>query len=667
MVATMLIVCKEMKLLKSFFIGFLTVVFATSGAFAKSDCFDSVYRRAHPVECGDKEYRANNNNTLLALVGGAALIGVGIALASHTSGHAGSSSVISNQSSFPRVALSSNIDTNYAPNDIVVNRRISGVYGLDFSKNENHVSESAINAVKSLSEYQRNYKQYDAINFAVARARGFTGKNANIVVVDNFYGVHGHAVHEIAHNIASDSHITDINIATSEYGFASFDSIANMIGNSSPADVYNASWQADFGNNSNINAATVVYDNQGYAKTYSEVQSYMYGVVGQNLINRVRNIASDNDAIFVWSAGNKGESESGALSAMPLVFPDLDGHFVNVVALDNYGELAWYSNQCGITQNYCIAAPGSAWNTDAKDFASGTSFAAPVVSGAIAVIKEAFPYMSANEITNLLFTTATDLGEAGVDSVYGWGALNMEKATKPVGTPRIVLSNENIQPLNNINVSGAVAGAIKSANVQIAFVDDFGRAFTTKLSDNIHVIPHGRGFDKLRESENDSVVLFNNFEFGVKQNNLLESYGLMSAKSNKLTNFVGYKNEFNIDTLRFYQNARVGITNPTADTDSLVSGFSNIYTMSAKTGVQWKDLSLEIAIPDTIVSGDMCLNVPVARANNGQMVYSDIDIDLASRPSVEYTAKYKFLSATYVNNPMYQNEFFIMAKTKLAF
>ena len=235
-------------------------------------------------------------------------------------------------------------------------------------------------------------------------------------------------------------------------------------------------------------------------------------MTNQNFINQVRNLAADNDAIFVFAAGNdstteKIQTESGVLSALPLAFPDLDGHFVNVVAVNNNNQIARYSNQCGITQNYCIAAPGSSWDGDFEK--TGTSFAAPVISGAIATIKEAFPYMNATQITELLFTTATDLGEPGVDTVYGWGLLDMEKATKPVGTPKIILTNNTIQPLRPINVSGPAATAIKSAGVQMAYFDDFGRAFTTNLSDSINVIPYGRGFDRLREDESNFVTLPN--------------------------------------------------------------------------------------------------------------------------------------------------------------
>ena len=63
----------------------------------------------------------------------------------------------------------------------------------------------------------------------------------------------------------------------------------------------------------------------------------------------------------------------------------------------------------------------------------------------------------------------------------------------------------------------------------------------------------------------------------------------------------------------------------------------------------------------------MQLNIPVGRKDNGDMIYSKANIHLANRPSVEYTVKYGALSATFVENPDYQNEFFIMAKTKFAF
>ena len=72
---------------------------------------------------------------------------------------------------------------------------------------------------------------------------------------------------------------------------------------------------------------------------------------------------------------------------------------------------------------------------------------------------------------------------------------------------------------------------VQGEHVQMAFFDDFGRAFTTNLSDNINVVPYGRGFDKLRESDTDSVTIMDNFELGFAENHLLESSGLISTQS----------------------------------------------------------------------------------------------------------------------------------------
>ena len=646
--------------MKTIFNTVLGGAFVTTSAFAAPDCNNLTYRRAYPEKCA--KTKSSNNNTILALAGGVALVGVGVALATQSSGDGGSSSTISNQSSFPRLTLTPNISANYSLNDKIQNQRISY---FDYIANSYAVDADELNAVKNRAIYQRNQKQYDNIHFDIASARGFTGKNASINIIDDFNTYHGHSVYEIAHNIASDANIVKTNIATPDNSLQTYDYIANSINQSSAFDIYNASWQIPSSNTAN--AARAIYDTQNSTKTYAAAQEYMYNVSSYNFVTQIRNSAIDNDSIFVWAAGNESATESGALSALPLAFPELQGHFINVIAVDNNNNLAWYSNQCGVTQNYCIAAPGSGWDTDAADYASGTSFAAPVVSGAIATIKEAFPYMNSEKITQLLFVTARDLGATGIDSVYGWGLLDMEKATRPFGTPKIVLSNETILPLSLSNVSGTVATSLKSANIKVAFVDDFGRAFTTNLSDNINVIPYGRGFEELTENENDSITLFDTVEFGIKQNRMLESSGLVSIKSNTQTNFIGYKNEFNLDNVRFYQNARLGISNPDIAENSLISGFSNIYTASLKMGAQFNKFALEVAMPDTIVSGDMYLNTPVAMDNSGKLIYNNTAISLTNRPSVEYTIKYGALSATFVENPDYQNEFFIMAKTKFAF
>jgi len=645
-----------MNLLKTIFTGILITAFSTTNAVAFNNCNDLKYRQNHPSQCKNTDY----SNTLLKWGGAAALAGLGSALAINAS-----ASHSSHTNTLPQAtSLSPNINTNYALSDTITNPRISTVSYLDSLTHGSDIDSSVINSIRNSANYIRNTQQLDGINFAWASARGFTGKNVTINILDNFSTYHGNTVRDIVTYIAQNAHINTYNISSNGSSF-SYDSITNALNSGQPAMIYNASWQVP--STQTFNAATVIYNNDNSLKTYAQAQDYLYNATNQNFVTSLRNTANNNDAIFVISAGNESQPESGILSAMPIAFPDLNGHFVNVIATNNNNQIAWYSNQCGITQNYCIAAPGTAWNTDSAEYASGTSFAAPTVSAAIATIKEAFPYMTATQITELLFTTATDLGDPGVDSVYGWGLLDMEKATKPVGTPKIVLANGNVQSLNNTSVSGVAAGAIKNTGVKLAFIDDFGRAFTTKLSNKIHVIPYGRGFDRLRESDENSTTLFDGFEFGFKQNDLLRSSGLISTKSNDIINFIGYKNEIDISGLQFYQQIRTGFSNPIPEENSIVTNFSTIYTQTIKTGIKWNDLAVEFAIPDQIIAGNMSLYVPVARTNNGAIVYDNADVDLKTKPSTEYTVKYKNLSATYVNNPDWQDEFFIMTKFKKTF
>jgi serine protease len=56
--------------------------------------------------------------------------------------------------------------------------------------------------------------------------------------------------------------------------------------------------------------------------------------------------------------------------------------------------------------------------------ASGTSFAAPLVSAAAALIRSRWPQMSAADVVNRLIRTATDIGDPGLDEIFGYGLVN---------------------------------------------------------------------------------------------------------------------------------------------------------------------------------------------------------------------------------------------------
>ncbi|SDN52197.1 Subtilase family protein, partial [Methylobacterium phyllostachyos] len=119
-------------------------------------------------------------------------------------------------------------------------------------------------------------------------------------------------------------------------------------------------------------------------------------------------------------------------------FSGVAGSVVAVVATDRDNKIASFSNRCGVTASWCIAAPGvgilSTTPTDMGqpyNYMSGTSMATPHVSGAAAVLMQAFPFLTVPQIAQTMFTTATHLGDGPADTpndIYGWGLLNLGKA-----------------------------------------------------------------------------------------------------------------------------------------------------------------------------------------------------------------------------------------------
>ncbi len=76
-----------------------------------------------------------------------------------------------------------------------------------------------------------------------------------------------------------------------------------------------------------------------------------------------------------------------------------------------------------------VVAPGvavrSAIENGEYDSYQGTSMAGPHVTGAVLLLREAFPNVSGEEILLALYHSAMDLGEVGEDNTYGNGMINV--------------------------------------------------------------------------------------------------------------------------------------------------------------------------------------------------------------------------------------------------
>ena len=108
-----------------------------------------------------------------------------------------------------------------------------------------------------------------------------------------------------------------------------------------------------------------------------------------------------------------------------------------------------------------IAAPGvdvrSAATGSGYTFLSGTSMACPHIVGVVALIKQANPNLTVQEIKQVMFETAVDLGSAGEDNNYGWGIVDAFEAVQLAMEMGVLLGDVNRDGLVNLlDVGGFV-------------------------------------------------------------------------------------------------------------------------------------------------------------------------------------------------------------------
>jgi type VII secretion-associated serine protease mycosin len=89
------------------------------------------------------------------------------------------------------------------------------------------------------------------------------------------------------------------------------------------------------------------------------------------------------------------------------------------------------------------AKPGGGYTS-----VSGTSFAAPLVSAAAALVRSKWPQMSAADVVNRLIRTATDIGQPGRDDVFGFGIVD------PVAALTADVPSVTSNPLDNLPPPG---------------------------------------------------------------------------------------------------------------------------------------------------------------------------------------------------------------------
>jgi subtilisin family serine protease len=183
------------------------------------------------------------------------------------------------------------------------------------------------------------------------------------------------------------------------------------------------------------------------------------------LENTIRNGRSGRGSIYVWAGGN-GKTYGDNCN--------YDGwanskYTIAIAAVDTTGKQAWYSEECSAL---VVSAPSSgrstsvtttdllgsrgASKTDCTANFGGTSAAAPLVAGVVALILSANPRLGWRDVQQVLISTAKRIDTtdpdwqrngAGlyVNHKYGFGLVNADAATS------LAVRYTNKRPANSID------------------------------------------------------------------------------------------------------------------------------------------------------------------------------------------------------------------------
>jgi len=145
-------------------------------------------------------------------------------------------------------------------------------------------------------------------------------------------------------------------------------------------------------------------------------------------------------SVVIFAAGNEGPSGQTIRNPANRATTDFNcfsvGATFTTSKIDSFGIASFSSrgpsNCDGVSKKPELVAPGANIRTCSRFGgyvnAGGTSFSAPHVAGAVAILRQVNPNATVDEIKRALMVSAKDSGLVGEDNVYGWGLINVKRA-----------------------------------------------------------------------------------------------------------------------------------------------------------------------------------------------------------------------------------------------
>ena len=423
------------------------------------------------------------------------------------------------------------------------------------------------------------------------------------------------------------------------------------------------------------------YDKYGFANlTLSKVHY-------KNIVNAMKG----HEAVLVLAAGNQGMDVAGQPGFIAL--DDEVGDRVLIVGNwdERLGDMHRSSNKAGTicfeqdTNGTCISnngrkisdryimAPGryiAAPNKDGEYVTnSGTSMAAPVVSGAVAIVHQMWPHMTGANLSKLLLNTADKDFAKYDENIHGQGMLDLDEATTPQGAIGLATTGRIDGATVDVNNSGTIAmsgNTSISALSQMMVVDEYDRDFYFDANSMVQtidtrtasatlsgqygfapdyyigynggtIIPvtnSGTHIALNNTNGNASIVKqWNKFSVGLvnEADSFLGNFAnseLMSVNSSE-TAYFGYTDSIDFDNgINVWGNATLGATRLNVDTNSMLKGadtmMSNSATLGIKQTVDKTTFGFVASLPVSITSGDAHFSIPNSVSASGDIDNLDI-------------------------------------------
>ena len=223
----------------------------------------------------------------------------------------------------------------------------------------------------------------------------------------------------------------------------------------------------------NIRVSNNSWGSTATATSYSEATlRSLYS----NTISALRS-AQQNGTVFVFSAGNDGKYNAQLMGGLPYRITELENEWLTVVSVGSDLQETDYTSRCGVAADFCVTAPGGGDNQNVDGIYaaqangtyirySGTSMAAPHVSGVVATTMEQFPSLTAAQIVTRIKDTATYEGLTGniigctsstcttaqMEAIFGHGLISSAASTSMISSSGYSIDGK-VYSDNNLNVS----------------------------------------------------------------------------------------------------------------------------------------------------------------------------------------------------------------------